>query len=533
MRSARLATGMLAFLGLAPLTMALGCWPLDFTESGSGGQSGSGGEGGYQPPSCPGDPVEDPSLVRDDCGTFVSASAAAGGDGTQAKPFQSLGEAANVGATRIYACAEAYDEAANVRFDGGVEIFAGFTDCGPNGAWAWSESSKATLTGAADQPALTLSGGDNALRNLNVKAPSAVAPGGSSIAVVASGGTLSARNGDFTAGDAMDGAAGVSLPDDMTLNGDAGDPGISVCMGGVNNPGASGKTKTCPPMSGQSIAGNGGDGGELMGTTLLAAGSGGDGTPADPGQPTKGVGGIGEGQGTPAATDCSVGQPGASGALGSSGAGASGLGKLDVSGWQGTPGIDGMNGTPGQGGGGGGASKGGLNISCGASANRVGASGGAGGTGGCGGAAGTGGQAGGSAIALVVVDAAVTLDAVMLVAGAAGNGGSGGDGQNPGQPGQGGSSGLGQGTAKPSCNGGNGGAGGSGGPGGGGQGGHSLGIAFQGTAAPIGVQFMGNSPAGTGGAGGLNNTTPNNGLGADGASGACWDFAKNAACPQG
>lgn len=528
MRSTRVATGILAFLGLAPLAMAVGCFPLDFTES-NGGQSGSGGEGGSAPPSCPGDPVADPSLVRDDCGTFVSASAAAGGDGTKAKPFQSLGEAASRGATRIYACAEDYTETANVRFDGGVEIYAGFTDCSPNGEWGWSDSSKATLTGAADAVALTVSGGDNVLRNLNVTAPNATMPGGSSIAVVVAGGTLSARNEDFTAGDAKDGDAGMTLADDPMLDGITGMPGVGVCASGVANVGPMGETKACP-MGGSSVGGKGGDGGLLTGTTLEPAGNGTDGTP-DLGQ---GAGGTGEGQGSPASINCTPGAAGASGAVGNSGLGAAGLGSLDVSGWQGTAGENGMSGLPGQGGGGGGGVKGGLNITCaGVTQDRVGSSGGAGGTGGCGGAAGTGGQAGGSSIALVVADATVTLDAVMLVAGAAGNGGTGGNGQNPGQPGQGGGIGAGQGTAKPSCTGGVGGPGGPGGPGGGGQGGHSLGVAFQGTAAPTGVQFMGAASPGTGGNGGLNNTAANGGKGDDGVSGDCWDFAKNAACPQG
>ena len=529
MGHARWAAGLAMFCSLAGAQSA-GCFfsPLE-SELTQG--DATGGTGGYEPPACPGDPVADPALVRDDCGTFVSAKAAPGGNGTKAKPFVSFREAAELGAKRIYACAEVYDETAGVRFNGGVEVFAGFTECEANGAWRWDEGSKATLNGAANAVALTLSGGDNALRNLNVTAPAATAAGGSSVAVVIAGGKLSVNSGKLTAGDAKDGAPGVSPSDDPMLDGEPGAPGSAVCAGGANNPGPPGKTKTCS-TGGQSVSGKGGDGGALSGSTLLAAETGGNGTPADPAEPTLGKGGTGEGQGSPAASVCAVGVQGAPGVVGGSGAGATGPGTLDVSGYHGGDGAPGVKGLPGQAGGGGGGARGGLNVTCsGQTSNRIGASGGAGGTGGCGGLEGTGGKAGGSSLALVVVDAEVTLTAVMLASGKAGNGGAAGSGQNGGAPGLGGLHGNGAGSAKQSCAGGTGGGGGPGGPGGGGQGGHSLGIAFQGATAPAGGEFMGGA-AGTGGNGGDNNTTPGQGKGADGVAGECWDFATNAACSE-
>jgi hypothetical protein len=174
-----------------------------------------------------------------------------------------------------------------------------------------------------------------------------------------------------------------------------------------------------------------------------------------------------------------------------------------------------------------------MSVMCGSMTIAVpGASGGAGGTGGCGGNAGGGGQPGGSSIALLVLDAEVTLTSVTLTAGQAGNGGVGGSGQSGGGPGAGGMLGSGVGSSPPpSCTGGSGGAGGNGGPGGGGQGGHSLGIAFQGTTAPVGGTFMIDmTKNGTGGSGGLNNTTVNMGMGADGIAVNCWDFGANKAC---
>jgi len=266
----------------------------DFSLTSGAATSGAGGD---WPPACPGDPVADPALVQNDCGVFVSASAAPGGDGTKEKPLNTFAAAAALGATRIYACAASYDEAAGVKFSGGAEIFAGFTDCGPTGAWAWGEASKATLNGPANEVALTLDGSNYLLRNLNVKAADATTAGASSIAVVVNKGKLDVVDGNLTAGNAQNGAAGPSLDPNMALNGGDGDPGVGVCGSGANNPGPMGKMKMCS-TGGTSVSGKGGDGGELMGTMLLAAQTGGNGTPPDPAQPDLGLGGRGEGQGT-------------------------------------------------------------------------------------------------------------------------------------------------------------------------------------------------------------------------------------------
>ena len=515
----------MAFLSLAAGAQTLGCWPLDFSESDAGRQSGASGSGGYEPPVCPGDPVAEPALVRDECGTFVSAKAAPGGNGTKAKPFVSFREAADRGAKRIYACAEVYAETAGVKFDGGVEVFAGFTDCGATGAWRWDEGSQATLNGKADAVALTLSGGDNELRNLDVVAAAAATPGGSSIALVVEGGMLDMKNGALTAQEAQAGTEGDSLPDDSRLNGVPGAPGVGVCSSGAENPGPAGPSKICS-TGGTSTGGKGGDGGVLMGGMAQPAGKGANGGPADPAEPSKGLGGAGQGSGS-----CVAGTTGANGKPGESGAGAPALGELSAAGYSGNPGVDGTTGKPAQGGGGGGGAKGANSITCsGTTLNRVGASGSAGGSGGCGGNLGGGGKAGGSSIALISLDATVTLTAVTLTAGKAGAGGKGGNGQPGGQPGAQGTPGAGQGSALPGCRGGDGGLGGPGGPGGGGQGGHSLGIAFSGTAPTGGTISVEPSNRGLGGPGGTDNTTANQGKGADGIAEPCWDFAKNAAC---
>lgn len=524
--------GGLALLGSGCLD-ALGDFYVPLTDPklatwGSGGSSSSTTGTGGEPPGCAGDPTVDATLVRDECGVFVRASAAAGGKGTKTSPYQTFAEAAGAAdVKRIYACAESYTETAPIVFTGGVEIYAGFTECDKQSGWAWTAASKASLTGPADMVSLTLNGGANHIENMNVATPNASIPGGSAVAMLVSGGSLDMSEGSIAAGDAMAGAAGMSLMDDMTLDGDPGDNGVGICGSGVNNKGPMGKTKTCPAGD-SSTAGNGGDGGEFMMSLPQPAGDGGDGIPKDGAQATDGKGGVGEGT-----LVCKDGTGGVPGGAGDSGDGAIGYGAISAKDlYQGAAGKDGTAGKPGQGGGGGGGAKGGLLITCMAvAADRVGASGGAGGTGGCGGAMGGGGKAGGSSIALVVLDATVKLTNATLMSGKGGDGGKGGNGQSGGSKGGGGAFAVGAGGTNDSCQGQSGGKGGKGGPGGGGHGGHSLGIAFKGKTAPSGVTFTPDPlKKGSGGPGGLGNTTANGGNGGDGRAEACWDFGKGMAC---
>lgn len=494
------------------------------SSSGTGG-SASGTGGGGSDPGCAGDPTMNAAIVKDDCGTFVSASAMAGGDGTKAKPFQTFAEAITAGAQRLYVCAETYNETTEVGFTGGVAIYAGFTDCTETG-WTWMTASKATLNAPADKVGLKLSGGTNHVENLDVVAASATVAGGSSVALLQDGGTLTLVNGNLTAGDALAGDPGAAIADDPALDGTAGDPGVPLCSAGANNPGPPGKTKVC--SDGSSVGGNGGDGGGFVANMPAPAGGGTDGSPADPNQMTKGKGGAGE-----AGSICVDGTSGVPGVVGGSGTGAVGNGTISaMTPYLGVKGTDGLVGKPGQGGGGGGGAKGGKSINCaGVTTDRIGASGGAGGTGGCGGNGGNGGNPGGSSIALLSIAATVTLQQSTLTAGKGGNGGNGGNGQAGGNQALGGAFGAGAGGTNASCQGGNGGKGGNGGPAGGGQGGHSLCVAFTGT-APTGGTCTPPDTAnkGTGGLGGTGNDTAGNGKGADGMAVECWDFTTDAAC---
>jgi hypothetical protein len=504
------------------------------SSSGSGTSSGSVGGGGTggSTVGCNMTPLDmDAGALMDGCGVFVASGVAPGGDGSMEKPYATLGDAAlNTKVKVIYVCAGTYTETKPVVFNGGVSIFAGFSNC--TGKWDGAITT-ASVTGPADTPAITLNGGSNHIENLDVTAPDATVAGGSSIGVLVNGGSLNMLNGKVTAGAGKAGDPGVHPADDAMLDGENGDPGKAICVSGASNKGAVGKTKTCS-TGGNSAGGSGGDGGLLSGTgmMLLTAGSGTDGTVADPTQMTKGKGGAGEIPGSPNSTPCVDGTKGADGGAGSSGVGGTGIGMLAATGYTGATGADGGNGKPGQAGGGGGGALGGFGIDCSGTMNdRVGASGGAGGTAGCGGNPGTGGKAGGSSIALISVSATVSLTNVSLFTGQAGAGGKGGDGQNGGAASSGGALGAGKGSAKASCPGGGGGQGGSGGPGGGGQGGHSLGIAATGK-LPKGATFnVLQIGAGKGGLGGANSTATNMGGGANGMAKDCWDFTNNVACP--
>jgi hypothetical protein len=497
------------------------------------------------PPECAGDPTEDAATLSEECGVFVSASATADGNGTRARPFRSFAEAAEKKplGKRVYACAEEYAEGSGVSFDGGVQIFAGFTEC--DGAWRWSAEKRATLKGPADAIALAVHGGEEGeslIANLDVLAADAVAEGGSSIAVLVEGGIVAIVNSDMTAGAARDGVA-MNQTDDVPVGESDRSDGVGVCESGALNKGPVDLARDCPDGT-RSTGGQGGDGGIVTFSPdeVHAAGNGANGTRTDAtgrtmdeatpaGQPPPGRGGEGEEE-----HRCTNGEDGANGGSGMAGDGASGPGQITPNGYLGSKGADGARGAPGQGGGGGGGAKGGLNVSCGKTASpRVGASGGAGGSGGCGGLGGAGGQAGGSSIALIALDAELYLDRVLLSAGEAGHGGQGGTGVQGGMGGPGGLSGPGAPGANGGCIGGQGGQGGQGGPGGGGQGGHSLGIALQRSRFHADGPSVGDAPVidpqnrGLGGPGG--GAAPIlGGPGADGEAARCWDFTNNKEC---
>ncbi|WP_437725415.1 hypothetical protein [Sorangium sp. So ce861] len=484
------------------------------------------GTGGSTPnPACAGDPTQDASAVSDECAVFASASAEAGGDGTKAKPYASLGEAvAKANGKRVLACtSEPFAE--SVRIDAGLEVIGGF-DC--KAEWTWSEQARSAIEAPANQIALTLGEGASGakVRGFAVRAASATEPGGSSLGVAVADVEAELEQVDVTAGDGMAGADGQTPMESPQIGASApamnasaacslpgavhgGDPGVTTCEDGETRGGA------------------GGPGG-ITGTDDGSGQNGTDGVPPPPEPNLEEFGLGGRGQTDTAAT-CRDGAPGAPGAAGDAGAAGSKT-QLTLSGIAGGDGGNGAIGKRGQGGGGGGGAKAGR--FCEAIPNPIdgpGASGGGGGAGGCGGKGGGGGKAGGSSVGIVSLGTKLVLTEVTIEVGKAGKGGDGAGGRGGAVGGSGGTGGapstLG---GSAGCGGGRGGQGGMGGPGAGGRGGHAVGIAYA-VASGRAVELA-NFVAGTAGDGGSAALDGN--AGDIGKSGECWDFTANASCGQ-
>ncbi|XXY18898.1 hypothetical protein WME88_04510 [Sorangium sp. So ce216] len=479
--------------------------------------------GGIPNPACKADPTKDASTVSDECAVFASASAEPGGDGTQAKPYASLGEAiAKAKGKRVLACASgAFAESVTIEAE--LEMIGGF-DCAA--WWTWSGQARSAIEGPAGAVALTMTEAASGakVRSFKVHAASATAPGGSSIGVAVADIEAALAQVDVTAGDGMDGANGETPTEAPQAGASAsevvseackvvygGEPGVTMCQDGETRGGAGG----------------------LGGTTGTDEGNGqkgADGAPLPEPNPEKyGLGGAGQ---TDAAGNCKRGEDGAPGGPGGAGEAGSDT-QLTLNR---IAGGDGGSGTPGkrcQGGGGGGGAKAGL--FCGPVANPLdgpGASGGGGGAGGCGGKGGGGGKAGGSSIGIVSLGTKLVLKEVTVTVGKAGKGGDGVVAQNGANGGAGAAGGAASDNPPsiPGCKGGDGGRGGAGGPGGGGRGGHAVGIAHAvtPTEAPV-VQFK---PGTAGDGGSAAPSGPPESAGAPGASGGCWNLTTGESCGQ-
>lgn len=455
------------------------------------------GDAGGTPEECV--PSESTSSVSDTCGVFVSASGSDENAATKAAPVKTLRAALMLAEAnekrRVYACAEAFEEAVEVA--GSVTIYGGL-DCASGWGWA-GDQRKTTLTaGEGEIPLVVRGGGADAnvrLEDMHVQARGIDADdvtlaGASSIAAVAEDVSVELSRCVLEAGDAAAGADGAAHETSAT-GGAEGNSGGEACSAAFIVPGLSVKNDCGTPedASDDSFGGAGGIGQENPG------GAGSSGTPE-----TAVNGGRGEG-----AAVCTDGFAGEDGAEGGPGAGATSLGEISASGFTGAAGIDGAKGGTAQGGGGGGGAKGGAGVGkCPDAASAGGASGGSGGAGGCGGAGGRGGSAGGSSIALISLNAALRFEEVTLKTGRGGAGGKGGAGQQGGVGGAGGPGGTkpeGATALNDACAGGAGGAGGPGGQGGGGRGGHAIAIAYKGAAPPVQGATLELGEAGPGGTG--------------------------------
>jgi hypothetical protein len=484
---------------------------------------------GGLPSDCAGDPTKDAALVRDECGVFTSAGAAAGGNGTKAHPFATLAEAvteAQSSGKRVYACApsaKGFSEAVTIAAS--IEVFGGF-NCAN---WGWSKAERTALDGPADKVALTFANGANGAKvvgfAVTAASPSDMKSGGSSVAVAVADVDVTLEGCDLKASDAADGKDGQPPTGLATKGADApklpadGGP-TDACTLEAGVAGGMGGATTCD--DGDTAGGKGGGGGITSANSGYGV-SGGDGTPA---------GNVNHGVGADATNDCIDGTKGENGDAGGVSPGGSAAGDaISLSGISNNDNTDGKAGTKAQGGGGGGGARSGTFCKPASSVvDGPGASGGGAGAGGCGGKGGSGGKAGGSSIAILSLGTKLVLNGVTLAVGKAGNGGSGAIGQGGASGGHGadGGSASGLSGSKAGCKGGDGGAGGDGGPGSGGRGGHAIGIAFAKTpsAAPAIVTFTGGTIGGAGGAPGA----ASGNSGEQGRAGQCWDFAKGKVC---
>lgn len=431
------------------------------------------------------------------CGIFVSSSRGVDGNpGTQEAPLamidEALARAREEGVDRIYVCGE--EHAGPVTVSGPITLYGGL-DCW-NG-WTYTVTSTRTrITAPLGEIPLRLDGRSGVVRLEDIDVETAdfnredpETRGISSIAAVAEG-QVELVGGWFAA---ASGGHGVDAEEYTTYAkaGPVGDGGNSPCTDGLVGAGLPTVNDCGTPgdPSDDSIGGRGGYG---------EAASGHNGVSGEPG----GADHVNQGYGE-VALPCINGTRGSDGLPGMPGAGATGIGTISAAGYAGVTGGEGGRGYPAQGGGGGGGAKGGTGPGrCASSILNGGAGGGAGGAGGCGGAGGRGGGPGGSSIALISLDASLTIDGTVFSTAFGGRGGAGGTGQGGGQGGLGGAPGFKAASytaLNNACPGGMGGRGGEGGKGGGGLGGHSIGIAYVGARPSMSDVTIYNGEGGRGG----------------------------------
>jgi hypothetical protein len=457
----------------------------------------------------PGCDLTEGMAVAGNCGVFVK-NGAAGGMGTQAAPYGSVGEATSkMPGKAIYVCGgDLFNEAVVL---GGSSLFGGLscTD------WTFKASnSRPTISGPPGSIAVTsINMGSRIIDSVIIQGAAGVTDGQSSVGLLVSDGTMLVGRSNINAATGAKGKAGEDGGTQGT-KADDGKPGTNACGMMNPTPGGAEIDQSCNGTAMASVGGNGGAGRNLLGD---------DGAPGFFG--AAGQKGLGE-QG--AAGDCAVdgfGHNGSSGSPGMVGLSGTDKGVLDTYGFTPTKAGDGLPGVNGQGGGGGGGKKGPATCPATGMAGP-GASGGSGGAGGCGGLPGTAGTGGGSSFSIIALNANLSFSGVVSLS--ASDGGDGGDGGHfqPGTSGGfGANGGGGVNGSKNACRGGDGGQGGNGGGGGGGRGGHSANIVFLGTAPnPLNVTFAGNGAVAPGGIGQGNGAVGgNNGMA--GASCKILDFA--------
>lgn len=459
MNSSRIVLALLANVALA--ATACGVFGSDSPPSAAQAVPAPDADGGVvEGPKAP--PITGPAAqneLTDELGVFVASNGLDIADGTHAHPLASIqagiDKAKTVG-KRVYVCAGTYKQALVIADS--ISVIGGL-DCTNN---EWRTGSGVSRIESPTSPAIRAKDIKSATRleGLDVNAPNATAPGGSSIGLLADHATaLVVARTKIVAGNAMNGengTEGTQLSNAATANGasevesyqcvQSGGGRVSSHTCGYNKftgtyqlpPGGAPGTNACvgAPVPAPESGGSGGSGGIY--TASVTA-------PVPP-------------KVTPTVTyspqdpslDAKLASTLRSGAVGTSGPDGSGgaaIGAISANGYTPADGTAGKDGSTGAGGNGGDGSPPTEPVPTDKTVWR-GWGGAGGGAGGCPGLAGTAGKGGGASIAALLVESPVTFDTSELQSGTGGAGGlgtlgsaptaggAGGDGPSGGRPGK-------------------------------------------------------------------------------------------------
>ena len=386
-------------------------------------------DGGDAPKAPPVGGPATPSELTDALGVFVSPAGSASADGTHANPLATIqagiDQAKRVG-KRVYVCAGTFREA--LVLADSISVIGGL-DCTNN---EWRVGSGVSRIESPSSPAIRATDITSATRleGLDVNAPNAATPSGSSIGMLAyhASGIVVART-KIVAGNAMkgdDGGEGTQLSNAATANG--GNVTASIqCVAGGTCERSPIKNDWAPPSGGAQ-----GDN-TCVGAPGFVAQSGGYG--GSGGLYKVVLSGAAAGvafelyRGFTYATSSGVHDlTSAAGDNGSDGANAT-TGAISREGYAPADGTNGKNGATGSGGAGGdGFGPGSPQV-----VDQLwrGWGGAGGGAGGCPGLAGTAGKGGGASIAALLVESPITFEATELLTGQGGAGGQGTFGSAP------------------------------------------------------------------------------------------------------
>ncbi len=417
--SSRLVLALLANVAIASSACGDSFEEAQAEQPASGVQAPSGTSGGEPAKGPPVGGAAAQSDLTDALGVFVAPSGQDDADGTHVHPLATIRagiEHARAAGKRVFVCAGTYREALVIADS--ISVIGGL-DCT---ATEWRTGAGLSRVEAPSSPAIRATDLTSATRleGLDIHAPDAAAPSGSSIGLLAyRASSLVVARTKIVAGHGKkgdDGADGVQLVQSARANGEsaivAGEcSAFSACAKTelYKPPVTAGGTNTCQGaanFTGQA-GGFGGSGGKwevVMNGNLVF-------------QVYEQNFSLGPGAGETNRTS-------AAGADGTPGANAAALGTFSKDGYLAAAGAEGSNGAAGSGGAGGSGMKpDGLGNYVGAIWHGHNAAGG--GAGGCPGLGGTGGKGGGASVAAVLIESGITFDGSELAGGSGGDAGLG------------------------------------------------------------------------------------------------------------